>query len=252
MIRRKSLRKPSHRKITKPLILVGVRQNTADVIKLASDCGYRIIGILDQYYYGNTKDFCNIPIIGDERWLLDDNNELVQIWKKQTWFFCNSWWDGRQHVNMPGLDLENVRLERIKILDNSGVRLANLISPSAIIPNIKSLTLGHGIMIFPQAFVGHNVEIGNHSVIDWQVTLSRHTKIGNNCIVGGCSHLANYLIEDNVRIGIGAILIGQKKDLTSAIIGKNSIVHLGSVCTNDIPENHIRTYTHKTMARIEQ
>ena len=38
---------------------------------VADLAGYEIIGILDHHYYGNTDNINGVPVIGDERWLLD-------------------------------------------------------------------------------------------------------------------------------------------------------------------------------------
>ena len=249
MLRRTTLRKPSHRKTLKPLILVGVRANVNDIRMLAVRCGYQVIGILDQYYYGNTVDIGGIPIIGDERWLLDPTNSTAQQWKSQSWFFCSSWWTGKQFLNTTGLDLEKVRHDRIELLDKSQVRLANLVDPDCWIPNPSTVTLGQGIMIIGKVMIGSYCEIGNHSVVEWGVALSQHTKIGKGCIIGVGAHIANYVIEDHVRVGVKAVLVGSKKDFSDSIIGSRSVVHVGAVATDDIPADHIRTANHRTLAR---
>lgn len=251
MIRRKSLRKPSYRPYKKPLILVGVRQNMYDIISLAKYHNYEVIGILDQYYYGNTDKFIDIPIIGDERWLLDSTNTTAQQWINNSWFINSTWWTGRQYINIKGLDLEQVRKDRIKILDASNVKLANLVHPDAKIFNKNKIQLGNGIIIMGEAFIGANTSIGNHSYIDWQANISNYSKIGQGCIIGHRVNLAHYEVRDYVRIGVGANLIGQKKDFTFAVIGENSVVHVGAVAVDDIPPNHIRTFTNKTLPRIK-
>lgn len=249
MLRRTRLRKPSFKTPKKSLIFVGVRQNIADVKILADRCGYKVLGILDQYYYGNTDAIDGIPIIGDERSLLDPTDARANQWKQQAWFFCSSWWNGKQFLNTSGLDLETVRQTRIDLLNSSQVRLANLIDPDAWIPNPATVTLGKGIMIMGKAMIGSNCQVGDHSVIDWGAALSRRTTIGTGCIIGANANIANYVIEDNVRVGVSAVLIGSKKDFSCSRIGARSVVHVGAVATEDIPADHIRTFTHRTLAR---
>lgn len=250
MLVRKTLRKPSFKKPIKPLIFVGMRQNIGDVATLAAKCGYTVIGILDQFYYGNTKEYKNIPIIGDERQLLNDDNKTVNYWKKNCWFVCTSWWTGRQHTNSIGLDLEKIRLDRIKILDKSGVKLANLIDTSTDFADLSSTELGKGLIIMGKCFIGSYTKINDHTFVDWQVNISQRTTIGKNCIIGGTVCIANYDIHDNVRIGVGAKLIGSKKDYSISTVGKNSIVHVGAIALDDIPADHVRTYTNRTIIRI--
>ena len=251
MIRRTSLRKPSYRPYKKPLLLVGVRQNLADIISLADQNNYRVIGILDQYYYGNTDKIFNIPVIGDENWLLDKSNINTQKWSNNVWFINTTWWTGRQHVNTTGLDLEQLRKQRNKILNDSGVKLANLIHHEAKIPSLKTVDLGNGIVIMGEALIGAYTSIGNHCIIDWQASISKYSKIGQGCIVGGRANIANYILEDNVRIGVGANLVGCKKDFTFSTVGENSVIHVGAVAVDDIPANHIRTFTNKTLPRTD-
>lgn len=249
MLRRTCLRKPSYKTPKKSLIFVGVRQNIADVKILANRCGYTVVGILDQYYYGNTADIDGIPIIGDERSLLDQTDTIAQQWKNQHWFFCSSWWNGKQFLNSSGLDLETVRQNRIDLLNSAQVKLANLIDPDAWIPNPAAVTLGKGIMIMGKAMIGSNCEIGDHSVIDWGAALSRRTKIGTGCIIGANANIANYEIGNNVRVGVSAVLVGSKKDFSCSRIGDRSVIHVGAVATDDIPADHVRTFTHRTLAR---
>lgn len=252
MIRRKSLRKPSYRKITKPLILVGIRSSLDDIIELASVCGYHVVGILDHYYYGNTKSFSNIPIIGDEQWLADSNNLLAQQWIKNCWFICTTWWTGKQHLNNPGLNLEKIRQERIELLDSCNLKLANLIHPKAKISSLHSIKMGNGVIIMGEALIGRNVVIGNHSVIDWQANLAMRVKIGKGCIIGVRSNITNYEIGNYVRIGVAANCIGHANfDLAPNLIGNNSVVHVGATVFDDIPSNYIRTFTNKTLPRID-
>lgn len=251
MIRRTRLRKPSFRPYKKPLILVGVRQNMDDIISLAKYHNYEVIGILDQYYYGNTDKFFDIPIIGNERWLLDSTNTIAQKWINNSWFINSTWWTGRQYLNTKGLDLEQVRKDRIRILNDSKAKLANLIHPDAKIPYKNKIQLGNGIMIMGEAFIGSYTSIGNHSYIDWQANISKYSKIGQGCIIGHRVNLANYELKDYVRIGVGANLIGSKKDSTFAVVGENSVIHVGAVAVDDIPPDHIRTFTNKTLPRTK-
>jgi carbonic anhydrase/acetyltransferase-like protein (isoleucine patch superfamily) len=248
---KKTLRKPSYRVPRQPLILVGVRANIADTKTLAEKCGYRVIGILDQYYWGNRSDIDGIPIIGSEQWLLDSTNNRAQEWIRTASFFCSSWWTGKQHLNTLGLDDDIVRQQRINLLDQLGVKLATLIDPTSWIPGRSTVKIDPGVMICGSVMIGSNVVIGAHSVIDWGSAISRNTQIGQNCIVGVRAYVANYLVGNHVRIGVGAIAVGSKKDLTYATIGDHCIIQLGAVVADDVPERYVRTFTNRTIARID-
>lgn len=248
---KKTLRKPSYRAPTKPLILVGVRASISDVKTLAEQCGYQVLGVLDQYYWGNCTNVDGVPIIGSEQWLLDNNNKQAQEWIRTASFFCSSWWTGKQHINTLGLNDDLVRQQRINLLDQLGVKLATLIDPTAYIPGRSTVKIGPGVMICRSTMIGSNVVIGAHSTVDWDAAIARNTQIGKNCIVGARAFVANYQVGDNVRIGVGVIAVGSTKDLTPGVIGDYSIVQLGAVVANNVPSGHVRTYTNRTIARID-
>ena len=72
--------------------------------------------------------------------------------------------------------------------------------------------------------IGNNVNIQDGVVVHCtykksKVTLGNYISIGHNAIIHGCT------IEDNVLIGMGAII------MDNAIVKKNSIVAAGSVVT---------------------
>lgn len=250
-IKRSKLRKPSFSSKKDPLILVGVRQNLADILEIAKRRNYKIVGILDKYYYGNVEAVCDIPIIGNEEWLLDKNNSTAQQWIKTHCFFMTSWWDGRQHTpHTAGLDNEQVRKDRISILDNAGVKVINLIHPFADIRNADTIKIGKGVLINAYVGIVDNVSIGDYSVLDYQTRITAHTHIGKNCIIGGGTLTASAIIEDNVRIGVNCTIIATKKDFSSLTIGQGSIIHIASVVTDDVPAGYIYTRHEKMLRRI--
>ena len=249
---RSRLRKPSFTANKKSLILVGVRQNIADVKQIAQRTNYRIIGILDKYYYGNTAEVSGIPIIGSEDWLLDDSNEQAQQWKKQCGFFMSSWWDGRQHtLHTAGLDNEQVRKDRIAVLDNSGVNVISLIHPFADIRK-ENVNIGKGVMINAYVGIADNVTIGDYSVLDYQSRITAYTTIKRNVIIGGSSLTANAIIEDNVRVGVNCTIVATKKDFSPLVIGQGSIIHIASVVTDDVPAGHIYTRHERMLRKFKQ
>jgi acetyltransferase-like isoleucine patch superfamily enzyme len=249
---RRRLRKPSFVANKTNLILVGVRRNLADIKQIAKRTNYRIIGILDKYYYGNTEQVSDIPIIGDEEWLLDESNEQAQCWKKQYCFFMSSWWDGRQHTpHTIGLDNEQVRKDRIDILERSGVNVISLIHPFADIRDEK-VTIGKGVLVNAYVGISDNVTIGDYSVLDHQSRLTAFTTVGRNCIVGGGSSTGNCILEDNVRIGVNCTVVSTKKDFSALSIGQGSVIHIASVVTDDVPPGYIYTRHERMLRRFSQ
>jgi len=216
----------------KKLILVGSRTNLTDIKVTAEDSGYKIIGILDKHYWGNTDSICGIPVIGSEEELLDTKCR----WRKYSFFPAN-WWDGKQATN--GFNADKLRQERIKLLDDSGVRVANLISNGVHwFHGRENIKLGKGILILANSSISGNTEIGDYSVVDWEVKLV-NTKLGRNNIVGVDSILAHATVGDNVRMGVRSVVLPRKKPTVS--IGSGSILFVNSLTLEDIPENTVQT-----------
>lgn len=62
--------------------------------------------------------------------------------------------------------------------------------------------IGNGVKIDNLAQVGHNVIIGDHSVLCGQVAIGGSTKIGQGVVIGGASGVADHLeIVSGVRLG---------------------------------------------------
>jgi len=71
--------------------------------------------------------------------------------------------------------------------------------------------------------VGHNVEIGENSVIVSQAGIAGSTKIGRNCMIGGQVGLAGHLkIGDNVKIGAQSGVSNNLKD-NETVLGSPAI-----------------------------
>lgn len=219
----------------KKLILVGSRQNLSDIVEAAKDSGYHIIGILDSHYWGNTSTINDIPVIGSEFELLDPNSK----WRKYNFFPAN-WWDGRQAMGNETYDGDQLRRERIELLDKTGVTVVNLMTKDIHwFHSKRNLVLGRGVLILSNASIGTDVTLGDYSVVDWDVRLL-DTKIGRNSIVGAASILAHTNIGDNVRVGLGSTLVpSRKKRLLT--VGNDVIIYIRSLVLDDVPDNSVYT-----------
>lgn len=72
--------------------------------------------------------------------------------------------------------------------------------------------------------IGHNVEIGENSVMAAQTGISGSTKVGKNCMFGGQVGLAGHLkIANGTKIGAQGGILGDIKEENTAIIGSPAI-----------------------------
>jgi UDP-3-O-[3-hydroxymyristoyl] glucosamine N-acyltransferase len=89
--------------------------------------------------------------------------------------------------------------------------------------------------------VGHNVEIGENTVMAALTGIAGSSKIGKNCMFGGQVGIAGHIkISDHTKIGAQAGVIGDVKEENSIIIGSPAINHKqflrSSVVFNRLPE----------------
>jgi UDP-3-O-[3-hydroxymyristoyl] glucosamine N-acyltransferase len=72
--------------------------------------------------------------------------------------------------------------------------------------------------------IGHNVEVGENTVMAAQTGISGSTKIGKNCMFGGQVGLAGHIkIANGTKIGAQAGILGDVKVENSLIIGSPAI-----------------------------
>jgi acetyltransferase-like isoleucine patch superfamily enzyme len=241
---------------SRPLIFVGSRQKLVRLAVVADLNGIEIKGILDHHYYGNTDQICQIPIIGDERWLLDKTNSLAQEWKRDCDFFIANWNDGSQGLD--GIDLGELRKQRIDLLELSGVNVINLIHPDSKIRDIDSkyanIKLGRGIFIDDDCWIDgtDNVEIGDYNVISTGCTITHDVKLGKNVMVAPEVFLYGCEVGDNTYFGMFSRINYHKyRSITSISIGTNCTIWTGAEVTKSIPDNSIYTDAKRIFKKIK-
>lgn len=212
-----------------------------DLASIAELNGIEILGILDHHYWGQQDSIANIPVIGDERWLLDPTHKLAQQWKQNCVFFPANWDTGQQN----GF-LQQLRLERINLLDQAQVQVINLIHPSAIIPLANSrysdYKLGRGVQI--HANVVHyatEVAIGDYCSFLCGTIIGENSIIERNVTVCAAVCVSHSHIKENTFMGWYSRTnhIFQRRDL---VIGKNVSVWTNAEVIKDIPDNCMFTH----------
>jgi len=89
---------------------------------------------------------------------------------------------------------------------------------------LGSTTIRRGVKLDNLIQVGHNVEIGENTVIAAQTGIAGSTKLGKNMMVGGQVGLAGHLvIADDVKIGAQAGLGGNVNKPGSVLLGSPAI-----------------------------
>jgi len=72
--------------------------------------------------------------------------------------------------------------------------------------------------------IGHNVEVGENTVMAAQTGISGSTKVGKNCMFGGQVGLAGHLkIANGSKIGAQGGILGDIKEENTTILGSPAI-----------------------------
>ena len=232
--------------LKRPLIFVGSRNLINDMAIAAEADGREILGVLDKRFWGNqaTVGGGKIPVIGSEDWLLDSNHVQAQQWLRTCDFIVASYWDGGQHLE-GGFDPGQVRLNQIRILEQSGANIINLIHPSAIVDGLYSrygdITIGRGVFL-NRGFltVGSGVRIGDHFVGEARATIGDNTIIGRNTIMTPYAVAYQCSIGDNVYMGaFSRVNIWHKKSPIN--IGNDVTIFTNAEIIKDVPDGHMYT-----------
>jgi len=89
---------------------------------------------------------------------------------------------------------------------------------------IGSTIIRKGVKLDNLIQIGHNVEIGENSVMAAQTGISGSTKVGKNCMFGGQVGLAGHLkIANATKIGAQGGILGNIKEENTTIIGSPAI-----------------------------
>lgn len=239
----------------RPLIFVGSRQKMSRLAFAAESLGIEVLGILDHHYYGNTVDISGIPVIGDERWLLDSTHSQAQAWKDSCDFFPANWWDGSQQLDKTLVDLGLLRQQRIDILEQSQVNVINLINPLTVIENPNSeyanIKFGKGIFIDSDCWISNtNVEIGDYCAVAYGVKISWHTRLGKNVTLAPSSYLYSCDIGDNSYFGMFSKIDLTRTQQDHITIGKNVTIWSNSSVIKDVADNKIYTDKHRAFKKF--
>ncbi len=89
---------------------------------------------------------------------------------------------------------------------------------------IGSTFIRKGVKLDNLIQIGHNVEVGENTVMAAQTGISGSTKIGRNCMFGGQVGLAGHIkIANGTKIGAQGGILGDVKEENTAIIGSPAI-----------------------------
>lgn len=190
----------------KDVILVGAFH---EVVELCEECGFHIVGVIDNNLTGS---FLGIPIIGTD-------NDVARLY--QEYSHC-------QLVITP--DLPKVRKKLFQLYYQAGFEFATIISPKANIS--RSAKIGKGTVIQSGVNVSAATTIGRFVKLNTNANVMHDNVVGDFATVAPNSVLLGFVsVEDTAYIGANSTILPHLK------IGEGSIVGAGAVVTKDIDTN---------------
>lgn len=178
------------------------------MIELCEDCGYSIVGIIDNTISTN---YWNYPIIGTD-------GDCQELYKK--------------YADIPLVitpDAPIVRKNLFQLYAKVGFHFETVISPSARIS--RSATIGIGSVIQSGVNVSSNALIGDF------VKLNTLCNVMHDCDINDFATVApNAVLLGKVSIGEGAYIGANSTTLPYKKIGVSSIVGAGAVVTKDVED----------------
>lgn len=234
----------------RPLIFVGSRSVVPEMAYTAELNGIEVLGIIDSHYYGNTEEIQGVPVIGSELWLLDKDNTQAKKWLKDCDFLPINWHDGSTKKEN---NLSLLRLQRIKVLEESKASMINLIHPDSSIPTktkYSRFSIGTGNYIHPKCYISSsNTRIGNYCMIGSCSNIHHDVKLNDNVLIGPNVHLDRCEVGSNSFVGSHSRTnaVKRKGDIS---IGKNVTIWTSSEVVKDVPDNCHYTFHNRILTKI--
>ena len=201
----------------KKIIIIGgfgngtVAQSTIEDINLHEN-KYEILGYLNDNEIGTIN---NHEVLGKV------DKKIIEKFLKFN--------DVEFYYSLISLKLNFNFLDKLLKLQIPPHKLPTLIHPTSIIS--KHSEIGYGCCIQPFVSIGPNVKIGNH------VQIYAQALIGHGAIIENFSYIANNAcIGADVHLLEGAYIGTNASTIEFIKIGKWSVVGMGSVVLNDIPD----------------
>lgn len=171
------------------------------------DSHYDVVGFaVDREYLVATRKF-GLPVVA-----LDEAKD----------HFAPSVTDA--HVAITSTKLNRVRKQLIEKTRTQGYRLANFISPRAMV--WRTAELGENVFVFENNVVQHGVRIGDGCVLWSGNHIGHQAKIGAYCFLSSHIVLSGYCdVGENCFIGVNAAFADNVTIATDTFVGMAAVVN---------------------------
>lgn len=229
-----------------PLVIIGCRQTWDFITDTCDALGIEVLGFLDQYYAGRVDSVGGLPCLGSE---LDLYRDLGRHKYKNVKFFLGNFWDGNSNQESSVKSGYELRLERMRLVEELGLPCHTLIDPTSIIS--KGCSIGEGTYIGRQVNIRTGAKIGKHCYITDASGFANDVTLGDNCVLSaGVYLMSNVILGNNVYAGTRAtVLNGHPGKKNNIVIGDNCKIYTNALVTKDMAPGTTAVFNDRILKR---
>ena len=217
----------------KELIILGTGGNCVDILdavlainEIASTAVYHVRGFLDDNIVSWGQTVAGYPVLGP---LSKAKDYPAALFVNGIGSFRNYW--RKQAI----IATARVPLERFETVVHPRATVSRFVSLGLGTVVLQNATInarariGNHVMILPNAVLSHDVEVGDYTCIASAACVAGGVRIGNSCYLGAnCSIRNDLVLGDGSLVGLGAVVLEDVPEVT-VVVG-NPARAIRSVC----------------------
>jgi acetyltransferase-like isoleucine patch superfamily enzyme len=220
-----------------PLVIIGCRQTWDFIVDTCAALDIEVLGFLDQYYAGRIESVDGLPCLGSELDLISNPKKF-----NDAKFFVGNFWDGNSNLGSDVLSGYQLRLQRIKFIDDLQLPLHTLIDPRSLLS--KNVEFGPGTFVSRGVNIRGGARVGQHCNLLDNSGFANDVTVGDNCILSAGAYLmSNVILGNNVYVGTKAtVLNGHSAKQPNVTIGDNCKIYAHELVTKDMEPGTTAAY----------
>ena len=229
-----------------PLVILGARQTWDFITDTCEQLNIPVLGFVDQYYAGRVEELNGLACLGSELDLVDNPKKFGDAR-----FFIGSFWDGNSNIETDVLSGYQLRLNRIKFIDDNKLDCYTLIDPRSMLS--KNIEVGAGTYIGRQVNIRAGAKIGRHCTITDASGFANDVTLGDNCMLSaGVYLMSNVILGNNVYIGTRATVFnGHSSKQSHVTIGDDCKIHATATVSKDMEPGTTAVYNGRILKRTD-
>ncbi len=193
------------------IIIVGASGFALEAAWLSEECGYEVVGFLDDSEEKKDKIIMGKPVLGK----IDD------------------WIDYNDYSFVVGIGSPRIRKMVVNKMEQKGAPVfATLVHPR--VEKSQYVEIGNGTMICAGCVLTVDIKIGDHCIINLNSTIGHETVLGSYVTVAPIAAISgNVSLKDLSEVGTGALIRQGLSVECGALVG------MGSVLTKNVNEYEV-------------